>query len=411
MVPIIQGAGITGTSGTVDTTYASAGIMALDWGADSQMESSLILNAGSVLISGYAYSNNQSDFFMAKVQPQGGLDTTFGSSGVARIDFNSGDDFAHSQFQDLQGNFVLAGSATTGGSSQIALARLTSAGILDFSFGAFGKVVTAAGTTSSEARCVIVDPSGLIVTFGSSLSGGVTSLTLTRYLANGSLDTTFGTGGILTKSLGAGPDVILSCAQQPDGKLVAVGYSTQNGQEDVILLRFLLNGNLDTAFANAGVFLLDIQSQSQDRLYSVALQPDGKIVAGGYTQSSQSDFLILRLNIDGTLDNSFGTGGKAVFSLGAGPNEIRSLALQSNGSILATGFLTLGAETEIATARLLANGLLDSSFGTNGQSLVSINHTNDQGLNLAVQSNGKLLVGGFTFLNNQSDILLMRLWP
>ncbi len=331
--------------------------------------------------------------------------------GVRKIDFVSEDDFSHSLIRDTQGNYFLSGSARNLGVSQFALAKVTAAGNLDFSFGNSGKVVTPLGSLFSESRCLAMDLSGKITAFGINQTLSGWDVTLVRYLASGAIDTSFGTSGITTLNLGSGTNSILACSIQSDGSLFAAGYANQSGQDDLLIVKFLSNGQLDSSFANNGVFLSDVQGSSQDRIYSLAIQPDGKILAGGYSQSTQSDFLIVRINANGTFDSSFAIGGKSLFSMGAGPSEIRNLKLLTNGEIIVTGLLTLGAETQIATARLMNNGILDNSFGMGGKSLITLNHSNDQGLSLSVLANDKIIIGGFTYVNGQSDALLLRVWP
>jgi uncharacterized delta-60 repeat protein len=225
------------------------------------------------------------------------------------------------------------------------------------------------------------------------------------YLASpGCLDTTFGggTGKVMTNTDGNIPealdlDLAQSVAIQGDGKIVVAGTTTLPGNAyKFVVLRYNSDGTLDTGFGDGGVVVTSFGNLN-DSAYAVALQSDGQIVVAGSTMASSTKsgstivFAVARYNgTNGSLDASFGSGGKATISFGNKPQnqdaEARALAIQSDGKILVAGFAGGGA-----LARLNVNGGLDPSFGAGGKVTTSVGGPTE---GLAVQSDGKILFGG-----------------
>src|SRR5205823_5199649 len=135
-----------------------------------------------------------------------------------------------------------------------------------------------------------------------------------RYNADGSLDTTFGSGGTVTTNFGPGAtyDDADGVAIQSDGKIVVAGTCNRGGSDNVFAVaRYNADGSLDSTFGSGGTVTTDFGlGGSDDSAYAVALQPDGKIVAAGatYLGGVPGDFALARYNPDGTLDSTFGGG-------------------------------------------------------------------------------------------------------
>ena len=136
-------------------------------------------------------------------------------------------------------------------------------------------------------------------------------------------------------------------AIQPDGKIVAAGYSDAGGNRDFALVRYNADGSLDTTFGGGGKVLTDFGAASDDDAVRVALQPDGKIVVAGYSERPRHcDFALVRYNADGSLDPSFGAGGKVLTDLGdSSDDDGRAVAIQPDGKIVAAGSATTAAAT------------------------------------------------------------------
>ena len=178
----------------------------------------------------------------------------------------------------------------------------------DSTFASDGIVTTDFAPTGNDfGEAVAIQPDGKIVVAGTSFNGSTYVFALARYSTNGDLDPTFGSGGRVTTAIGNMDDRATAVAIQPDGKIVAAGSSFTNGTGyGFALVRYNPDGSLDNTFSGDGIQHDDISAGS-DEAYSIALQPDGKIVLAGYANngSSNDDFALLRYNPDGTLDNTF----------------------------------------------------------------------------------------------------------
>ncbi len=227
---------------------------------------------------------------------------------------------------------------------------------------------------------------------------------LLRLNPDGSLDQTFGSGGRVISSiqLRIGGIVI-----QPDGKiLTAGGMAGQGPQISFAVSRYNPHGSLDQTFGSGGYATLGPQSEPVTFSDSQALllQPDGKIVAAGFAQlyPSGKGFIVARFNPDGSRDQSFGSGG-SVFTLFIGDSEAQAVALQTDGKIVATGYITTGGPgRNFALARYNANGSIDPDFGIEGMVTTNFafrNYAMAEGV--VILSDGKIIAaGGFTQQND-----------
>lgn len=263
-------------------------------------------------------------------------------------------------------------------------------GDLDFSFGGFGAqgIVTSAGATTAMA----VAPDGKLVTVGTS---GVQAV-VRRYLPNGALDPSFGSGGtatLLNPSYAMNPTAVVV---QPDGKIVVAGWASLE-TDDFLVLRVNANGAIDGSFGSGGYRTTDFSGQS-DKASGVVVQPDGMVVvAGTSTVGGDTDFSVARFTTGGSLDPGFSGDGKIVIAFG-GDDDCHDVALQEDGKIVVVGD---GSDSfpeydkDVCIARLNPNGTLDNSFGGTGKTTPGLGGY-DGGGAVAIQSDGKIVVVGFT---------------
>src|SRR5262245_31560230 len=328
----------------------------------------------------------------------GDLDTTFGPNHNGRVltDFGpGGDDDASAVAIQPDGKIVVAGfSEAMSGALNFGVARYGPDGNLDPSFGTGGKVTTSFSNSADEsdqAFAVAVQGDGAIVVAGTSNG---TNFALARYTAQGALDPSF-SGGKVTTTFGGEFDQASALAIQPDGKIVAAGFSTANGSSDFALARYNTNGSLDPSFGSGGKVLTDFSSQSEDAAFALAIQPDGKILVAGYSDANGSDrdFALVRYTSDGRVDTTFGTSGTGMVltDFAQSDDEIRAIALQSDGKIVVAGM----SDVAFALARYLPNGQLDTSFGAGGKVTTTFGNAGSaQAVGVAIQSDGKIAVGG-----------------
>src|SRR5207249_1300852 len=278
-------------------------------------------------------------------------------------------------------------------------------GDLDPSFGTGGRVLTDFGG-GDGARALALQAEGRIVVAGSSSAGAFGSdFALARYNSNGSLDPSFGTGGRVLTDFG-GDDEARALALQDDGKIVVAGGF---GGPFFALARYNPGGTLDTSFGTGGRVFTNFGGRDGAR--ALALQADGKIVAAGFTSSdfgTRRRFALARYNPDGSLDPSF-RGGRVVTSF-ADRDEASALALQSDGKIVVAGFSDAGGRQDFALARYNPDGGLDLSFGSGGRVLTDFGG-DDEAAALALQADGKIVVAGLSGSGGVALVALARYNP
>jgi uncharacterized delta-60 repeat protein len=315
-----------------------------------------------------------------------------GGTGLVTTDFDGSDDQAYAVALQTDGRIVVAGGRNVDDDfspNDFALARYNSDGSLDNSFNGDGTVITDFGTNRDHARAVAIATDGAIVAAGSN----AVDFQLARYLPSGALDPAFGTGGKLTTDLGGG-DFVADLAIQPDGAIVAVGGSGAA----FALARYLPNGTLDPSFSEDGKVTTDLAGGGAAN--AVALQSDGKLVVAGRGPCNPMcrDFALARYNPDGSLDASFDGDGKLTTDFGGDVDAAADVAVASDGKLVAVGrgATAVGQGSGVAVARYHADGSLDSSFDTDGKTIVS-GGTPGPGPTadtLALQPGGKILIGG-----------------
>ena len=244
----------------------------------------------------------------------GSLDATFGSHGKVTTDFqNHHISYGYAIARQADGKIILAGNYTNINNVFVpAMARYNKDGTLDAGFGVSGQVFTDfAGTINAIA----IQSDGKIVIAGS-FNGDFMTV---RFNSSGFLDNTFGSGGIVITDIeGNDDESASSVAVQSDGKIMVIGNTGSFSTFDCIAVRYNSDGTLDSKFNKNGKVITKFNDDTQ--LESVAIQGDGKIVAAGSTftnsPSTDWDFLVIRYNTNGSLDNSFSGDGKAITDLG-----------------------------------------------------------------------------------------------
>lgn len=341
---------------------------------------------------------------MAYTTNSGNLDPSFGVNGKTSTDFG-GYEEGHAVARQSDGKILVAGYAAGQTNDDFALVRYTSDGNLDTAFGVNGIVRTDLGNYDYGYALAIAND-GKIVMAGYSGSDNV-DFAVVRYNSDGSLDTTFGQGGvhpgIVVTDLGSN-DYGRALAIQSDGKILVAGYSGGDNV-DFAVVRYTSNGSLDTTFGQAGAHpgIVITDFGGADNGLAVALQSDGKILVAGSGGSNDDDFAVARYNSDGLLDATFAQdgvhpGGTVTTNLG-GNDYGYALAVQEDGQLLVAG----SSGTDFALVRYTSDGKLDTNFGANG---FTITHwgTNEYGYALALANDGKLLVAG----SSGSDFALAR---
>ena len=339
------------TNGTLDTTFGSGGRVRTDFPGLAAVPSSVVIQPdGKIVVAGGAFPlfTFLGNFELVRYNPNGSLDASFGNGGIVTTTFPEGS-YASDVALQPDGKIIAAGTVFVDfvigdqSNTDFALARYNPDGSLDTAFGNGGMVSTDFVGMEDDAFSVLIQPDGKIVAVGSANNPATYyDFAAVRYLSNGTIDTTFGVAGKVSNDFGvAGFDRAQSAALQADGRIVAAGFaiSQNGGVQNFAVARYTSSGVLDTTFSRDGITQIDFGSCCQSA-HEVLLQSDGKIITVGYadTESSDSDFLLARLSSRGSLDTSFGVGGKVRTSFGDLNGGANGAALQSDGKIVAVGF-------------------------------------------------------------------------
>jgi uncharacterized delta-60 repeat protein len=344
-------------SGALDTTFGSGGLVtvffppppgATEAGAGAQ--SVLLQTDGRlVLVGGMGSSPPPANrFALARLNPDGSLDPSFGTGGLVTTSIGN---WAQATAGLLQpdGRIVAVGYLTFGGT--IAVARYNTDGSLDPTFGSGGTALLSQLPPSFLVRDVALQPDGKLVIAGTHTFSAVYDFAVVRLLPDGTLDPTFDGDGLVTSDFGVselGSSVIVLA----DGRIVLGGYRSP---ADFALVRYLPNGTLDATFGNGGLVTAD--SGASEIADQLILLPNGKLLLAGFTiDSGAHDFLLARFQPDGALDTSFGTAGFLRTGFPAGStDECHAVAVAGPDLVLTAGTSVGGNPgTDFALARYIA---------------------------------------------------------
>jgi uncharacterized delta-60 repeat protein len=331
--------------------------------------------------------------------PPSGLDETFGTAGKTTMSAFGGDRSAMAIQPD--GKIVMAG----GTFASFVLARFNANGSVDTSFGNAGKVsTTMLPTQQQEALGVAVQPDGKIVVVGyTAVPAGPSTFALARYLPSGELDTSFGNGGKITSGV-AGRAFAVAIQRSPETKIVVVGDELDGG--DIAVARYNEDVTLDSTFSGDGQLVTNVAGRG-DIATNVVLQTDGAILVSGGNSEAQSNSAIARYLPDGSLDATFGVGGLVALP---GKRVGEGLAVQHDGKILLVGNAdgASPATPSFSVMRLNADGTTDNSFGTAGTVNTSITTRGDEAFSVALQPDRKIVVAGRGSRQTNSNFAVAR---
>jgi len=351
------------SDGSLDRSFNATGIVITPIGSSDDWARALAIQPdGKLVAAGYTSYGGQTAVALVRYNPDGSLDHTFNSSGIVTTPIGASRDRAQALVIQKDGKLVVAGQSSNGTQTAFALARYNPDGSLDRSFNATGIVITPFGTSDDEANALVIQPDGKLVAAGMSTRLPQTVFALARYNPDGSLDRTFHFTGKVTTAI-ASDDEARALAIQPDGELIAAGYSSDGTQGKLAVVRYHTDGTLDRSFGGGGIVTVAIGS-FDDWARAVVIQPDGKVVAAGNSSNFlQSGFALVRFNPDGTLDLDF-NGSGIVTTLIATNDVATALAIQPDGRLVAAGYAMINTVNQFALVRYKPDGTLDPTFMT-----------------------------------------------
>ncbi len=343
----------------------------------------------------------------------GSLDPTFSTDGIVVQDFSTGLDDAHDIAIQSDGKILVAGRYFNGTNIDFTLFRFNTDGTLDLTYNSDGLAnadllgidYTYALEIQSDHKVVVVG-----CTEATPLSTNM-CIGLVRFNSDGTLDTSFdGDGVVVTDLVGLAANA-RDVRIQSDGKIVVAGSSNDGITADYVTLRYNPDGSLDNTFDGDGMVITNLGVDT-DIAEGLCIQSDGKIIVVGTTVldfTHSFDIGMVRYNTDGSIDNTFDTDGIVIQDVALDADAGTGIALQTDGKILVSGSVTLSSDTDCGILRFNTDGSLDNTFDSDGINSIDLFGVNQEPLDLAVQADGKIvLVGYHDDLVSDNDFLVAR---
>jgi uncharacterized delta-60 repeat protein len=281
---------------------------------------------------------------------------------------------------------------------------LLSAGDLLLSFGAGGRVLFDAGTYDDFGYSAAVQSDGRIVVAGTVYtSDGGLDFGVARFNTDGSVDSTFGVDGFAAVDFGNGSatdDEARALSLDPAGNILVAGFTFGGNSNDFAMARLTGAGSLDSSFGSGGR-VVSVRNGTSEQALAMTLQSDGRILLAGL---ANSDFGVARYNSNGSTDGSFGTGGFTSVNFSGGLDSATGVAVQNDGRIVLGGYARIGSDFDFAVARLTSAGVLDSSFDSDGRATRNVGTTFDQAHATLVMPDGSIVLAG----RSNGDAALVR---
>lgn len=377
-----------------DQSFASNGISVSNIGANPCYFQDVSLQSDGKIVAVGSISNNAA---IIRFNEDGSFDPNFGNNGVLISNFLSGS-VANSVAIQTDGKILITGS----NNYNLFLARFTKEGTLDSTFNYNGYLLNSYFDGFNQAYSMALQPDGKILVCGRAHYGLNDAMLILRFTSLGEPDSTFNLNGILLLNLTTGTDEARCISIQQDGKIVISGGSmTVINQTHVVVVRLNENGTLDLTFNGSGVVNI-LASENGSNGYSHVIQNDGKIVIGSFTWANYNhDIVLIRLDSLGNLDSTFGTNGITI----RGSINIEEIgddiAIQSDGKILVGGH----SVHALGIYRFNNNGSIDDNFAVNGKFEYDYSVNLDNVNSIIVQPDGRILAVGFGNYN----LLILRL--
>ena len=395
------------TDGSSDMSFSRDGKLTIDFSAFNDAVNQIAVQRdGKIVAAGYSRFGASSSFAVVRYLADGTPDNTFSADGKQTIPLGSGA-IATALAIQQDGKLLIAGSTAVAGTSHAALVRLNIYGELDNSFSSDGKEMLPL-TPAAALEAVAIQRDGKILTAGYSQLNKQRHFSITRCNPNGSIDNTFSKDGRYSVQLGLN-SMAYALRLQPDGTILAGGvashYTAWDPESMFVIMRLNANGSV----ANS---LVTYKPRGMTIFNAIAIQPDGKLLTGGVTSPAvKSDFAVARYDQDGKPDISFDLDGKLTFEFGSNGSVARAIAVQPDKKLLVAGYMLNRDQDDFALLRLNEDGSADNSFSGDGKTMTDF-AGNADGINcLLVQPDGKILVAGYANYPGKSVFALARYHP
>lgn len=384
--------------GTFDPSFGGTGIVTLGVDSGSTEGTAIAVQPDQrIVVAGFTYVHGNSDIALLRFLTDGTLDPSFGEGGMTGYDVGGFNDLPNCIALQPDGKILVGGTTRNApDSAELLIGRFQANGALDSTFGDNGFLVMdrSDNNYAQEINAIAVQPDGKILAaatvFAPDYSGAVF-----RFMPDGSLDPTWGALGLASAPY-AGQGMAL--ALRPDGKVLLGGRGGMTGT-GILVLRYTQTGQVDSTFGDSGMAVHHRDGTNFDRAYSVALTPEGRIVAAGcFATADEWSPAVVRFNADGSLDTTFGDSGAATYEVQPDiPYEsFNGLKVEPDGDLvlLVTSSPGDGSPEIGGVLRCLPNGERDSTFGTAGYTRIQAGINSDYVYDLDLQADGKIVVSG-----------------
>ena len=404
----------------LDVTFGNRGKVVTQINDTSTANDIAIQPDGKIVVGGTATLSGKDYFTLIRYNLDGSLDNTFGSAGKVLTLIKDKSTISSIAIQP-DGKIVAGGKAYNNdinilSDSGYVIARFRANGNIDSLFGLNGITTVKMPDGMGELKKLIIKPDGKILTAGTFFTGTFENIpVLVQLNSNGSLDSTFGANG---KVVGYIEDIELftDMALAKDGKILVTGQTKNWGYiGDFNLLRFLPNGVRDNSFGQNGIVRTDLNDNrlnenKTETPQGLIVLPDSSIVVTGYNTTRPATFTIVKYRTNGSLDNSFGSGGKVITPVDTLYAYAKDILADQAGNLFVTGHVSRGGNNlDFNIAKYYSNGRLDSSFGKNGIDTTNFLGFSDVAFASALQTDGKIVLAGSAGTNSsQYSIGLAR---
>ncbi|MEM1121160.1 MAG: T9SS type A sorting domain-containing protein [Bacteroidota bacterium] len=413
----------TAQIGSLDILFAEAGFVEKRLGEDSKFSrlfDLISLPSGGFVTLSNVEINGLLALQLSSFQEDGSIDTTFGENGNYLIEFDNKNIQGTSMQLTKEGHIIVGGKISEPNKpdplTSIFFTKHDAQGFLDANFGDKGRFITAETNTKGSSVSVVsmALQTDKKIVFGCPLD--INTTVLSRLNSDGTVDESFGNKGVIDVRFSDALNELRALAVQPNGNILLAGYVVNSSKEtkrDFAILRTTPDGFVDTTFGTEGVTIIDFNQQHEE-VEAIAIQSDGKIILGGQTNSGfKSDFALVRLNVDGQIDTTYGNQGKRIIPISESNSIVfqstdilSSLIMQEDDKLVLVGGTTQvrGIHSDLVLVRVLENGTLDNDFGTAGKYILDFGELNGKGIAAFLQKEDKLMVGSqiwdsrFTFI-------------
>jgi len=397
---------VSGQDGILDSSFGNNGTYIFQGvSSDSRATSASLFTDGSILVAQYSW-NHKGSFI--KLLGNGTLDPAFGASGVFTL---PGSNLTNSVGIVQSGDKFISAYSTSSPHT-IVVNRYSTNVQKDSTFGINGITSVSFGSSSVKVKDILIDSQNRIVIGFNQSTNGLGEFGVLRLTAEGFFDQTFGIDGKVTIPVGNLDMVLYDLDCDITGKIALAGNGLTLSGDNFVVVKLLEDGQLDTQFSGTGILIYNNSSRGSGTC--VKYLSDGRLIVGGYKGNSYNgDFCLLRLLPDGQLDQSFGNGGSVLTSFTSSVDVAYALHIQNDGRIIAGGYGNIGSLNEAnisdcALTRYFEDGTLDPTFGNGGKVFSRISNADEGVYLITSQPDNKFLAAGYAVANGIQKPMVLR---